>query len=230
MHASRLEQRTVSAPPSTSPTSVEVPHPPQQGKYLTLPVPFPKLRLPGAVYPSLPSPHLPALLASILSHASPPTQTTEFIFDWTPTAMAHNLATLRRFGLKWSAALAAQPFSTLTPGSEFRSADALAPLLSRHPLWRRFRERISDGADFPLTPIDDALRRTDVIAALARGNHKSARGHEAKLLDMLKDEVRRGRQLPLPEDAALELPDCEVVESRNSTRSTKTERGYRNYD
>ncbi len=46
---------------------------------------------------------------------------------------------------------------------------------------------------------------------MARGNHKSARGHEAKLLEMLKDEEKRGWQLPLPKEAALELPHCEVA-------------------
>jgi hypothetical protein len=48
---------------------------------------------------------------------------------------------------------------------------------------------------------------------LARGNHKSARGHEAtKLLEMLNDEVKCGWQLPLPKEAALELlPHCEVA-------------------
>ncbi|KAI2509946.1 hypothetical protein MHU86_4511 [Fragilaria crotonensis] len=102
-------------------------------------------------------------------------------------------------------------FSTISPGSEFRPAHVLAPLLSRHPLWSAFSERITDGAEFPLRDISDAERLTDVAACLARGNHKSARGHEAKLLDMLKDEVRRGWQLPLPKEAALELPHCEVA-------------------
>ena len=63
----------------------------------------------------------------------------------------------------------------------------------------------------PLVDIPDAERLTDVIATLARGDHKSARGHEAKLLEMLKDEVKRGWQLPLPKEAALELPHCEVA-------------------
>jgi hypothetical protein len=47
------------------------------------------------------------------------------------------------------AALAAQPFSMLSPGSEFRPAHQLAPLLSRHPLWPAFAERITAGAEFP---------------------------------------------------------------------------------
>ena len=46
---------------------------------------------------------------------------------------------------------------------------------------------------------------------LARGHHKSARGHEAKLLEMLKDKVKRGWQLLMPKEAALKLPCCEVA-------------------
>ncbi|KAI2489531.1 hypothetical protein MHU86_25062 [Fragilaria crotonensis] len=49
-----------------------------------------------------------------------------------------------------------------------------------------------------LREISDADRLADVRDNLARGNHKSARGHEAKLISMLKEEVERGWQLPLP--------------------------------
>jgi hypothetical protein len=51
----------------------------------------------------------------------------------------------------------------------------------------------------------------DVTATLTRGNHKSVRGYGAKLLEMLKDEAKRGWQLPLPKEAALELPLIEVA-------------------
>ena len=52
-----------------------------------------------------------------------------------------------------------------------------------HPLWPKFQERISTGAEFPLREI------ADVTANLARGNDKSAQGHEAKLIDMLKEYI-----------------------------------------
>ena len=107
--------------------------------------------------------------------------------------------------------MAARPFSAVTPGSEFRHAALLAPLLSAHPLWPRFNELISEGAEFPLREISDADRLDNVRDNLARGNHKSARGHEAKLIAMLKDEVERGWQLPLPKEAALEIKGCEVA-------------------
>ena len=83
--------------------------------------------------------------------------------------------------------------------------------MSRHALWAAFAERITDGAGFPLVDIPDADRLADVAGTLARGNHKSARGHDFKLLEMLEDELKRGWQLLLPKEAALELPQCEVA-------------------
>ncbi|KAI2489130.1 hypothetical protein MHU86_25459 [Fragilaria crotonensis] len=84
------------------------------------------------------------------------------------------------------------------------------PLLSAHPL-AAFSGAHLEGAEFPLREISDSDRLADVRANLARGNHKSARGHEAKLISMLKDEASRGWQLPLPREAALEIKGCEVA-------------------
>ena len=45
---------------------------------------------------------------------------------------------------------------------------------------------------------------------LSHGNHKSAKLHEAKLIPMLRDEVARGWQLPLPLDATLLIPGAVI--------------------
>ena len=66
---------------------------------------------------------------------------------------------------------------------------------------RRLQSR---GAAFPLHRIADADRINAIKATLAYGNHKSAKIHEAKLIEMLDDEVEKGWQLPLPPDAALD--------------------------
>ncbi len=71
--------------------------------------------------------------------------------------------------------------------------------------------RITVGAEIPLANISDADCRLDAAATLARGNHESARGHEAKLLEMLKDKVKWRWQLLLSKEAALKLPHCEVA-------------------
>jgi hypothetical protein len=62
-----------------------------------------------------------------------------------------------------------------------------------------------------LLDIPDEDRLSSVRANLARGNHKSARNHEHSLMSMLKGKVERGRQLPLPKEAALVIPGCEVA-------------------
>jgi hypothetical protein len=149
----------------------------------------------------------------------------EFRFEWSADAAAHNWDLLRRHDRDLGAALRAQPFSTLTFGSEFRPAHFLAPLLSSHPLWGRFVERITYGAAFPLRDISYADRLSAVRANLARGNHKSAHNHERSLISMLKDKVERGWQLPLPEEAALKMPGCEVTPLGMVVQTTIDEEG-----
>ena len=91
------------------------------------------------------------------------------------------------------------PFCAVTPGSEFRRSQLLAPLLDYDPLWHCFSERIDIGSHHPLLPISEPDRIRDLQAMLSRENHKSARMYyEAKLLLMLQDEVARRWQLPLP--------------------------------
>ena len=176
-------------------------------------VPLPSLPFPSplAAFPPLPTPRLADALEAILAYRHPPTRPSEFRFEWSADAAVHNWDLLRRHDRDLGSALRAQPFSTLTFGSEFRPAHLLAPLLSLHPLWGRFVERITDGAAFPLHDISDDDRLSAVHANLARGNHKSAHNHEQSLISMLREEVERGWQLPLPKEAALEIPGCEVA-------------------
>jgi hypothetical protein len=176
-------------------------------------VPLPTIPLPFVDLPFSPLPEgrLADALASILGAPQPTTQPTEFRFELSIAAADHNLAVLQRHALDLETGLAAQPFSSLTPGSEFRPVALLTSLLSMHPLWPKFQERISTGAEFPLREITDADRIADVHANLARGNYKSAQGHEAKLINMLKEEVERGWKQPLPRSATLMIKGCEVA-------------------
>ncbi|KAI2497538.1 hypothetical protein MHU86_16941 [Fragilaria crotonensis] len=162
---------------------------PLPGKFPSL-VPLPTIPLPNVDSPfPTPEPRLADALATILHSGQPRTHATEFRFDWTHDAARHNLAVLKRYALDLDAALRAQPFSALTPGSEFRprtSPRSCPPT----PSGRVFRSASRRG-EFPLREISDSDRLADVRANLARGNHKSARGHEAKLISMLKDEASR---------------------------------------
>jgi hypothetical protein len=223
-----LETIAPEPPPQTTQSSIDpalrtpcTPH----GKSPFVPLPSLPFPSPSATFPPLPPPRLADALDAILAYRHPPTQPSEFRFEWSADAAAHNWELLRRHDRDLGAALRAQPFSTLTFGSEFRPAHLLAPLLSLHPLWGRFLERITDGAAFPLRDISDADRLSAVRANLARGNHESAQIHERSLISMLKDEVERGWQLPLPKEAALEIPGCEVAPLGMVVQTTIDEEG-----
>jgi hypothetical protein len=69
---------------------------------------------------------------------------------------------------------------------------------------RRFPSGLLTVRNSPSPTISDANRIADVTATLARGNHRSTRGHKAKLLEMLKDKVKRSWQLLLPKEGAFE--------------------------
>jgi hypothetical protein len=186
--------------------------PSPQSKSITVPVPrlFPTVSE-CSTFPPLPLGRLHLMLPQILGTVGRPTFPSVFQFRLSPAAAVHNMSVLRSHSFDLAQAFAAQPFSTLTIGSEFREPSLLAPLLSSHPLWRRFHDCIALGASFPLHPIDDAARLADVTANLSRGNHKSARSHEAKLVSMLSEEVEKGWQLPLPHRAPLLIPGAEVA-------------------
>ena len=90
------------------------------------------------------------VLHAILDAPQPRTHTTGFVFEWTTAAvLTQNFAVIRRNGGNLRTALAAQPFSTLLSGLEFRPVHMRAPFPSRYPLWAAFAERITNGTEFP---------------------------------------------------------------------------------
>ena len=110
---------------------------------------------------------------------------TEFRFKWSYEPAEGNLAILCRYALDLGAALRVQPLSAVTPGSQFCPPESLAPLPSANPSWPRFLDHITEGAEFPLRAISDTDRLGVERTNLARGNHKSAQGHQAKLTFIL---------------------------------------------
>ena len=155
------------------------------------------------VVSGLTGPRLQQALDRVLAWQSPATQTPEFSFRWTKVAAAKNLELLQSYDMDLGRALDAQPFSTLTIGSEFRPPDVLEEVCGNHPLWSRVRRWLTTGVEHPLRPIPEDERLEDVKENLARGNHLSARRNEAQLLSMLQKEVQKGWQLILPREAAL---------------------------
>ena len=126
-------------------------------------VPVPRLLSPDARFPLLPLGRLPNLLSAVLH--LPPVQThpVAFRFEWSDAAARHNLDILKIFGWIW---LRPSPHNRSPPPPpvlNFVPPPSSPPCCpSHHPLWSRFRERITLGAEFLLTTIAENDRRTDL--------------------------------------------------------------------
>ena len=151
----------------------------------------------------------PLVLGSIIERTlaweSPTPQPSEFRFEWNKDAARHNLNILRRYGMDLDRAINAQPFSSVSFGSEFRPISVLAPLLGRHVLWPKIVQYLSHGVRCPADPIPEAARLQDLRLMIGRGNHKSATNEEARVVEMFQEEVHSTWQLPLPIAAVKEI-------------------------
>jgi hypothetical protein len=119
------------------------------------------------VLPPFPTNGMPSLvLQDLVSQAlawTPPTPgPPAFRFEWSLAAADHNLDILRQHGGDLARALQAQPFSTLSLGSEFRPVHILEPLCGRHPLWPRVRQYLTTGVECPLLPLAEPDRLRDL--------------------------------------------------------------------
>jgi len=113
-------------------------------------------------------------------------------------AARKNLEILRGYNMNLDAALQAQPYSSLSIGSEFRPAKVLKLMCGLHPLWPRVKQWLQTGVDYPLEPISEEDRMTDLHANFEHGNHQSATYNFDQLVSMLTEEVQHGWQLILP--------------------------------
>jgi hypothetical protein len=103
----------------------------------------PIVDLPPPPVDGMPPLVLHKILSKVVAWQSPTPSPPEFRFEWSPSAARHNLLVLRKYHMDLDAAIRAQPFSTLTPGSEFRPVTVLEPLCGGHPLWPRIRQYLT---------------------------------------------------------------------------------------
>lgn len=99
----------------------------------------------------------------------------EFKFELTMAAAKKNYLILGKYNFDLAAAIAY--------GSEFRKPDVLRPLLSMHPLWPKLEDILTNGAQYPLEPLEEELRVKDLKLALEFGNHKGASNKPDLLVD-----------------------------------------------
>jgi len=152
-------------------------------------------------------------------------QPSEFKFEWSMEAANFNWAILERHDLNMHAALQQQSNTQLGFGSEFRTTKLLAPLAGNHPLWPRLQQWLQYGAAFPLQPLQEFERISDLKLALARGNHKSAKNSPHHVNTLLIKEVQRGWQLPLPPEKLLLLPGAIIAPLGLAEQASINDRG-----
>ncbi len=97
-----------------------------------------------------------------------------FQFTNTEEAKLHNASILKGYNYDIAGAIAAQPNTQISFGSEFLPVTELKPLLSDHPHWHALKLILLDGATSPLQPVSQEHRSMDIHYHHDRGNHKSA--------------------------------------------------------
>ena len=160
--------------------------------------------------PPVPPPWFLPVITAIAAYEC--TKPSQHLFQFTPSIAAaqHNSSIISKHG-GLAQAIAAQPNSCVSFGSEFRPVEVLAPLFKNHPLWGRMSSHLEDGASYPLEPIDEDDRILDVQEAIKRGNHKSTEKRREVFVKQVSDEISRGFYLPVSLDFIKTLPNVEVA-------------------
>jgi len=135
----------------------------------------------------------------------------KFRFDICKETVEFNFNLLNENNLDLEALLNPKKKCITTYGSEFKSVDDVAELLHRHPRWEALKEKLEKGCDFPVEDLDDEMRRLDLETALHQGNHKSAVKHASHLEQAMSELIKKGWNLLLLEEHALEIPDLELA-------------------
>jgi hypothetical protein len=112
-------------------------------------------------------------------------------------------------------------------GSEFKDKDDLEKLLSSHPHWEKLKQILTHGASFPLSPMNEIQRNTDLEFHKNRGNHKSALKNAEILDKIIKEDVERGFALPLPIHLTKYIPNASIAPLGCQEQETINERGER---
>ena len=146
---------------------------------------------------------LPAIISIILQTTQTPLQPSNWLFERTHEAATHNTNILKSFNYNTDLATQNTQNTILSYGSEFRHWSTLEPLLKHHQHWPTIKTIITEGASYPLSPISEEDRLSDIQYMIERGNHKSAEidTNKTALNKVFSKEVDHHWSIPL-------LPSC----------------------
>jgi hypothetical protein len=129
----------------------------------------------------------------------------------TPEALDHNTQFLQDCGWDFSEVFLRHRGTTVDHGSEFRPTKDLEDILGNHPYFGHLRRMLQEGFRYHLSrELSEEERAKELVAQMARGNHKSAIESEAEVQTLLEGDVRHGFVLPVWEEALLRVRGCHL--------------------
>ena len=143
-------------------------------------------------------------------------------------AAEHNSSKLEGYGFDLESFIADNPNSTVSYGSELRPLDQLQPLLSHHPNFERFKQNLSHGIDYPISPLSDVECKNMLEHSLQQGNHKSALDdeHRPVVTKLMTQDVELGYGIPLTLEALHKMKQAEVYPVGCQDQLTIDEHGH----
>ena len=157
--------------------------------------------------PTLPPPKYPMSLKTILDIYNTVTPTpcaSPFIHERSTEAAEKNSELIANFDFDLQKTFNAFPHSTISPGSEFRQAEVLEPLLRFHPFWPKIARELRDGATYTFKnpKPSDETRRAENEALITYGNHSSAKKRPEALIKVSQKDTIHGWAFPITFDCA----------------------------
>ncbi len=132
-------------------------------------------------------------------------------FQASAKAALHNWKMLKEKGNNLLRLLLEQPFSVMTPGSEFWPVEHLAGLLASYLLWGQWEEGLNHQVAYPLDPYINQDMKLDPAAQFERGNHQSAKASLGVLDKLNAKDVEYGYSFCLPVEALQAINELAVA-------------------
>ena len=157
----------------------------------------------------------------------PPPKPSLFSFEYTMESAIKNSDIIKSFDYDLERTIKAQPGTPVSYGSEVRPMYQLDVLLHNHPNYKRFRNNMINGIDYPLKEIDEVTRLEMLTKQLIKGNHKSTIEGEdrANVTKAMRTDVTRGFGYIITTDCAAKIKDAEIYPLGLQHQTTINERG-----
>lgn len=175
---------------------------------------------------------LVCLVRKMIAKTYPPMKIPPFQFKNTRCAARHNCKILANHNWDMHKVLNAFPDTCLQAGSEFRPIEDLEPLFKYHVDFQKLKTICTEGAKYSFKHdliYSDDTRRSDLLAAIKKGNNKSAQNQEdnSTLQAHYAKEVKHGWMIPFLKEDVTKIIGAGVIPIGFATQMTIDANGQR---